>query len=134
MMYQEFYLPSYDWRFIIYYNVSGRQAWEILEKLRSLGASGRIMKRAEDNLFFGGLNSGFTCTMEQSRTSLIVIGQVTSAAEFWNTFDHEKGHASTHVAEALGLDPNGEERQYLSGTIAKEAFKVARLYVCDKCM
>jgi len=39
----------------------------------------------------------------------MVIGETTSADEFFNTFIHEIGHAATHIAEYIGIDPYSEE-------------------------
>ena len=59
--------------------------------------------------------------------------QDTSASEFQNTFDHEKGHLAMHIANALNIDLLGEEFQYLTGEIGQKMFLVARRFLCDHC-
>ena len=38
-----------------------------------------------------------------------------------------------HIAEALGIDPFGEELQYLAGEIGRKTYPVARIYLCSRC-
>ena len=38
-----------------------------------------------------------------------------------------------HIAEALGIDPFGEELQYLAGKIGRKTYPVARMYLCSRC-
>ena len=67
------------------------------------------------------------------RCSVVVIGLTTSAEEFQNTFDHEKGHLAMHICSALRIHPQGEEFQYLTGEIGQAMFKVAKRFLCDNC-
>jgi len=59
------------------------------------------------------LNSGFTYTDEDKHVTFLVICKTTSADEFFNTFIHEIGHATAHIAEYYGIKPYSEELQYL---------------------
>lgn len=78
-------------------------------------------------------NTGFTFTDNTTRQSLVVIGLTTCPAEFQNTFDHEKGHLSMHIAQYYNLDPYGEDVQYLTGTIGKAMFPIAKNFLCKHC-
>ena len=78
-------------------------------------------------------NTGLTFSNFNHRYSVVVIGLTTSAAEFQNTFDHEKGHLAMHIAKALEIDLYGEEFQYLTGEIGQKMFLVARRFLCDNC-
>ena len=62
-----------------------------------------------------------------------MIGRASSVFEFQNTYDHEKGHVTMHIAKALGIDPFGEELQYLAGDIGRKTYPVARMYLCAGC-
>lgn len=64
---------------------------------------------------------------------IVVIGLTTSAEEFQNTFDHEKGHLAMHISSALKIKPYGEEYQYLTGEIGQSMFKIAKRFLCDDC-
>ena len=69
----------------------------------------RIYKRAEEILLGGEVNTGFTYTDPDKHLTIIVIGLTDSAEQFANTYDHEKGHAATHIAQYYDLDPYGEK-------------------------
>ena len=81
----------------------------------------------------GELNSGSTHSNLDSHQTLIVIGPTTSAAEFNDSLDHEKGHLTMHISIAYNIDPFGEEFEYLRGFIAKQTFKAAKELLCDYC-
>lgn len=71
--------------------------------------------------------------LEKVDGSIVVIGLTTSAEEFQNTFDHEKGHLAMHISSALKIKPYGEEYQYLTGEIGQSMFKIAKRFLCDDC-
>ena len=78
-------------------------------------------------------NVGLTYSNFSHRYSIVVLGITTSAEEFQNTFDHEKGHLAMHIAESLKIDLYGEEFQYLTGEIGQKMFKVAKRFLCNHC-
>lgn len=78
-------------------------------------------------------NTGFTYTDFEKHITMVIIGEADSASEFFNTFVHEIGHVSTHIAEFYGIDTNSEEIQYLSGEIALQMFEKAKELMCDHC-
>jgi hypothetical protein len=55
------------------------------------------------------INTGFTYTDTDKHVTFIIIGLTDSVKEFVNTFDHEKGHAATHIAQYYDLNPYGEK-------------------------
>ena len=133
MIVQDIYLPEYDWHCRVYYAVTGYWADEILSELKDLGCSGAKYKRAVRNLRSGHLDTGLTYSNQSFRESVIVIGLTSSPEEFAHSFDHEKGHLAKHIASAFGIDPFGEDLQYLSGDIAKKMFPVAKKFMCECC-
>ena len=38
-----------------------------------------------------------------------------------------------HICSAYGIDPFGEEYQYLTGEIGQKMFKIARRFLCEHC-
>lgn len=42
-------------------------------------------------------------------------------------------NSKDHIAKALGIDPFGEELQYLAGDIGRKTYPVARMYLCAGC-
>lgn len=133
MITQEIYLEEYDWYCYIYYAVSKVWAEAILYDLERIGCSAADLYRAEENLADGNKNTGLTFSNPDIKESIMVLSRTTSAEEFANTFDHEKGHLAKHIAKAYGLDPFGEEVQYLSGDIARKMFPVAKRFMCECC-
>lgn len=106
---------------------------EILEELKLINCSASELKKAEKVLKTGGYNVGLTYSSFEHRCSIVVIGLTTSADEFQNTFDHEKGHLTTHIKDACNLDAEGEEYQYLTGEVGQKMFKIAKRFLCDDC-
>ena len=133
MIVQDIYLPEYDWRCRVYYAVTGYWADDILEDLRQIGCTGAHYRRAQNNLYAGHLNTGLTYSNIRIRESVMVIGLTSSAEEFADSYDHEKGHLLRQISSAFGIDPYGEEQQYLSGDIAKKMFPVAKKFMCECC-
>lgn len=130
MIRQVIYLPARDWTLIVFYLAGAMDADEILRVLRRKGCSDDSLARAEDNLRSGMQDTGLTYSNPSRRTTIMVIGEASSPSELWNTIDHEKGHASQHIASALGIDYRSEEQQYLTGEITSKMYPVARLLVC----
>lgn len=133
MIVQVVYLEKYDWLLKVYYEVETKDQDIILNELDSIDCSPKAFYSLADQLESGHLNTGFTYTDNQLRVTFIIISKTTSASEFQNTFDHEKGHAAIHIANALHLDLTGESFQYLQGDIGKELFRGARRFLCDNC-
>lgn len=46
----------------------------------------------------------------------------------------EKGHLCRHISQAFGIDPYGEEAQYLSGYVGQKMFPVAKKFLCEHCI
>lgn len=133
MIRQRILLRGWDWGVTVCYETGPEDAGRILLDLDRLGAGRAEMRRAERNLREGLPNTGLTFTSPGLRESLTVISRTTSAAQFQDTLDHEKGHLAMHIGKAIGLDPYGEELQYLSGEIGRQMFPVAKRFLCDAC-
>lgn len=133
MIRQRIPLYYWGWDITVYYEAGPEDADRILLDLDRLGADGAELRRAERNIRGGVPNTGLTFTSRKSRESMTVISRTTNAAQFQDTLDHEKGHLAMHIGKALGLDPYGEELQYLSGEIGRRMFPVAKRFLCDAC-
>lgn len=115
---------------IVYYWAGPDDAYEILQTLQRFGCSDRALRAARNNLHGPMLDTGLTYTNEQVRGTVIVISRCSSPEEFWNTLDHEKGHAAQHIGSAIGLDYAGEEQQYLAGELSREMYPAAQPFIC----
>ena len=133
MIVQDFILPEYRWRVRVYYAVTTYWAEAIMRELARIGCRGEELRRAYRSLISGNLDTGLTYSNRRTHESVMVIGLTSSAAQFQNSLDHEKGHLVKHISLAFGLDPYGEQQQYLSGEIGQRMFTVARRFLCEHC-
>ena len=133
MIVQEFLLDKYGWIVRVYYAVKGYNFEEIEEFLKELKASDKEVEEALEDFHQKKDDIGYIYSNLNQRKTAIVIGPTSSADEFQNTFDHEKGHLAMHICLADGIDPFSEQYQYLTGEIGKHMFKVGKLFLCDRC-
>ena len=133
MIVQCCYLEKYDWLLKVFYEVDEVNAMQVLIELDQIDCDPIAFHQVADLLNSGQKNVGFTYTDESQHITFVVISETTDAAEFQNTYDHEKGHAAVHIAKALGFDLLGEEYQYLQGEIGQQTFKAAKRFLCDRC-
>ena len=133
MITQVVYLEKYDWLIKIYYAVDTYYTDLILKELDEIDCDPQAFYALAEQLEAGKMNTGFTYTDSEKHVTFIIIGLTTCASEFANTYDHEKGHAATHIAEYYQIDPYGEEFQYLQGQIGEEMFKIGKKFLCDHC-
>lgn len=127
------YFPHIDWTVYTYIAVHEYYTYEILDKMRQIGASTDELVRAHKNLTDGNLNGGITKSNYDIRKSVWVFELTTSAREFFNSAVHEIRHLQQHIANVLGLDENSEDVCYLSGDIAYALFPYIRELLCEHC-
>lgn len=133
MIVQDFYISKYDWNVRIYYAIDTVFSDEIIEELINLDCSKEEFEEFYEIMKNFDYNNGFTFSNPKYKSSLLLIGVASSADEFLSTLIHEIGHLVMHIAESSGIDPFGEELQYLNGGIARAAFAVAKHFLCDNC-
>ena len=133
MIIQHIYIDKYGWYLIVFYIIDFIDKAEILDVLESIDCDPLIIEGVEYNIDHDFKNSGVTFTSDKYRTSVIMIGPTTTADEFQNSYDHEKGHLVMHLSKVFDIDPYGEELQYLNGVIGEEMFPVAQYFLCDNC-
>lgn len=131
MIRQQFDISKYDWKVEVYYAVDCYYTDEIMGRLYDIGCRGDDLQTAYENLSAGKPDTGLTYSIYGTRQTVMVIGITSSAAQFQNSYDHERKHLEAHIAAALGIDPWGEEICYLSGEIGQLMFEKARLMLCD---
>lgn len=133
MIAQNIRLRRWDWDITILYDATREDTEAVLLVLEMAGADDKFLERAESNLASGGPDNGLTYSNQADRQTVMVIGRVSGPAEFWNTFGHETGHCTEHIAEESGIDHKGEEFQYLSGEIFRQSYPVAKMFICGGC-
>lgn len=115
----------------VYYAVTCYWTNEIMGMLRNLKCPPSDLRRAYRNLMACQLDTGLTFSNYHRRETIMVIGLTSSPAEFLNSFDHERKHLEAHIAQALSINPWGEEIAYLSGDIAQKLAGDVQMFVCD---
>ena len=133
MIVQDIHLNKYDWDIRVYYALDTYYMDNILDDLMIIGCLPKELFAVEELFTSGELNKGYTFTNSKLKTSIVIIGKTSSADEFQNTFDHEKGHLVMHISQSLGIDVYSEDYQYLAGEIGREMFKEAKKFMCDCC-
>ena len=133
MIRQDIYLSEYGWNITVYYAVDTYYTKEILNELEKYNPTLKEYEEVMDMMDNFEYNTGFTFSNYPQRKSIVVIGLTTSPSEFQNTFDHEKGHLATHIAQYYNVDPYSEKYQYLAGEIGKKLFPVAKKFLCEHC-
>lgn len=133
MIRQRFELPRYGWSIYAYYVVTRPNADEILDALARIGCGGEDLRRAYENLISGKLDTGLTYSNRDTRETVMVIAKTSSAKEFLQSYKHETGHLQSHIAQTFGIDPHGEELQYIGDDIVEETWEVAKDLLCDRC-
>lgn len=133
MIRAKIYLPRYDWVVNAYIAVHEYYTYEILDKMREIGADTHILERAHANLMSGQLNNGLTYSNQDARETVWVIALTSSAREFLDSMTHEIRHLQQHIANACDLDENSEEVCYLCGDIAFRLFPYCEKMLCEHC-
>lgn len=133
MITQEFYLSDYDWSIKVYYAVDTYYKDDVLLDLFELNPNVTDYFKAKALLEECKYNEGFTYTNYDLKRTLVIIGLSSSPEEFQDVLDHEKGHLVMHISKYYEIDPYGEELQYLSGSISKKMFEVAKEFLCEHC-
>lgn len=133
MIRQEIYIRRYDWRVVVYYDSHWEDAPTILRELDRYGVDDRTYYRAAQNLNGGLPDTGLTYTDKTRRLSVMVLSHTSSKEEFANTLVHEIIHFAEHIAEALGMDYEGEAIAYVGGELARSMHPVAARLMCPTC-
>lgn len=133
MIIQEFTTTIAPWNTVVFYHPSWRDLDVIIKTLRERGCEGDVLDDMVYMIEQDYLNTGFTWSDCVGKQSVIIIGQTTDAAQFNDTYDHEKGHLAMHISMEYLIDPFSEKYQYLTGEIGRLMFPAAKHFLCDHC-
>lgn len=122
-----------SWIVYVFYAVREKDVDMVVNQLRNIVCPYTIMREAAEHLLSGEDNSGLTYTNTRLKETVLVIGEATSPEEFFNSLTHETRHLEAHIAQALDLDPFGEEVCYIAGEIAGKLFTLAEPFLCQGC-
>lgn len=133
MIRQRIYLDNYDIVVHAYYAVSQYYADEILNKMYDVGCRGKNMRKAEDSLYAGKLDTGLTYYSPKRREAVMVIAMTSTAQEFYNSLMHELSHLTAYIAKWDKMSFVGEDIAYLEGDLSMEIFPKVQPLLCDCC-
>lgn len=133
MIRNHFSLPKYGWNVYAYYVVTEPNSEEILDSLVHIGCNGEDLQRAYENLTSGKLDTGLTYSNSDTRETVMVIAKTSSAKEFQKSYKHETGHLQSHISQTFGINPHGEELQYIGDDIVEATWDIAKNLLCDNC-
>lgn len=130
---QEFSLEDWDWHVNVFYVVDYIPIDYIIKELEKIGCNLEDIQLAISVLDSGDDNRGITFSNNETRESVIVIGETSCPAEFSHSYDHEKLHLAMHIAKQDKIDPFSEELAYLIGDIGFKTFPMAKHFLCEHC-
>lgn len=130
MIEDKIHLSRWDWTVVVYYEMSDKDIKHVIGTIEKTGISSMALREVRRHLRTMGLDGGLTYTNVRKRQTVMVIGKTSSPAQFYNTLDHEKGHVVQHISDYIGLDNNGEEKQYLAGKLAENIYPSAVKLIC----
>ncbi len=126
-------IDRYGWSVRFYFAVHGYHTRSILSSLDAIECPRALMMRIRENLERADMNSGFTYSNKDMRSSVVVVGLATSQAQFLNSFEHELRHLCDDIASAFGMQMQGEQVAYLTGDINTALWKDIHRFVCCRC-
>lgn len=131
MIRQTIQIERLGWKIHIYYGVDKSFTEDIIDEMIALECNMRLLEKAWNNLSSGELNTGLTYTNVDQHSSLVVISQTTSPANFLNTLIHEVMHVVQHICGKIDIDIYSEEACYLGGDISQAMYEVASVFLCE---
>lgn len=131
MVGSEFTIGGGAWRVACLLGVGPGDAPAARSALLRAGCPPRSADRALRAL--RGVNAGYTFSDLRARVSVMLAGRAVSAAQMYDTIQHELRHATEHVCEAYGVDGRSERAAYIQGEIARGMFPAAAAAVCPCC-
>lgn len=134
MLRQDIHIEKYDWDVVVFYAVTSYNMTAVMAALRWADCSSRDIHHAYDMIMSRGMNVGFTYSNRKERRTVMVVSLSSSAAEYCNSIAHERTHLAMNIAEAMGMNPWGEEVCYLVGDVAAKMWPVTHELVCEGCL
>ena len=128
---QKIHIPEYGWEVCVYYDTTPKDTREVINNIYRLGCSKEGILRTYKQLSSGIYNNGFTYSNRALKQSVVSLGRASSFAQFLNSFVHELHHLVTHIGTTVGLDLQGEEICYLSGSLAQGMYPVLFHYITN---
>lgn len=132
MIKQGFNIGDRDWYVMAYYDIQTiGDLREVEEALTAARCRPQAIEAAIEVLTEP--NTGYTFSNFAERLTLIFISRATSPEQMYDTIQHELKHATEHIGEFFGVEPQSEESAYLQGELARNMFAAASIAVCPVC-
>lgn len=120
---QEIYIDRYDRTLHVMYDVHSKDAMKVRRHLRDLGCSGIPLEDACNLVLEVERSKGITYSNVDVRKLVVVVGWITSKAEYMNSLSHKMLHVVQHFSEEFMINMYGEEACYLLGSLCQTASK-----------
>ena len=132
MIKQGFNIGDRDWYVMAYYDI---QTIGDLREVEEALTAARCRRQAIEAAIevMTEPNTGYTFSNFDERLTLIFISRATSPEQMYDTIQHELKHATEHIGEFFGVEPQSEESAYLQGELARKMFAAASIAVCPVC-
>lgn len=127
------FISKYDWRVTAFFDASAEDVDDILSELWHLHCPEHTMERVERNLLRDQMDTGFTYSNHQLRSSVITVGRASSPREFLNSYAHELRHLVDDIASTSFLPMRGESVGYLTGELSWEWWEDIHDFLCCSC-
>lgn len=131
MIERKIYIDNYDWEVHIFYHVTCYWTDRIMDCLKDIECPADKLRKSYKLLSSCESNTGITYSNYRLRSTVMVICDTSSSAQFVNSLDHERKHLEAHIAQAFNIPPYGEEIAYLSGDIGQLLAKDMQMFICD---
>ena len=131
MIRQKFDIPKYEWTVYVYYSVHSYYRDEILDMLDWIRCPKDIMKHVNVNLSKNNMDTGFTYSSSEMKSTVMVIGTSSNYKQLLNSIDHESRHLVDDISKYYDIDSSGEEVAYLTGYIGEITAPYVKLFICD---
>lgn len=121
------------WTAEFYFAPDGYDAGEVLDRMYEFGAPADILRRADELMTSGDLNTGFTFSNPAERLAVVAIGPTSGGEEFQDTLVHEIHHLAAAIAASLGIDLESETPAYIAGDSARAMASIICTLGCTHC-
>lgn len=131
MLNYKFNIIDYNWEVEVYYHITHYEIDTIVSKLKELACKGNELISAKRSLISNSLNTGMIYSNYNKRSSIIIVVNTSTPAEFLNSVTHEVYHLVSHICDADVIDRRSEEAAYLMGDVIRTMYVYSKQFLCN---
>ena len=122
-----------QWKVVVWWDSDCYDTEDIGEDLIAAGAIGTMLREMMRSLWERKLNQGLTYVNNERKMAVLAIGKATERKEYANTIAHELCHLAVMLADAIGMDKDGEPFAYLLGELTRMTWDDSHKLTCPHC-